>query len=115
MWASQRGQAWPADHTFTRVATETEHGHVTVQTAFCVQGQACWQGPARSIRVDLTCGPVTKLTAVDEPSRCTYTAAMMTPALCSPSAITAVKAALREFGSEAEAPPADAGPPREDL
>lgn len=52
------------------------------------KGQKCWNGPTRSLRVALACGPEDALSAVAEPETCTYTAVLETPAACS--------AALRE-------------------
>jgi len=45
-------------------------------------GLACWNGPQRSLRLELRCGPATALTAVDEPSRCEYAGVLETPAAC---------------------------------
>ncbi|KAK9289998.1 hypothetical protein L1049_008160 [Liquidambar formosana] len=45
-------------------------------------GDGCWNGPSRSLKVKLRCGLSTELTDVDEPSRCEYVALMSTPALC---------------------------------
>mmetsp|Transcript_461 Transcript_461/g.1369 ORF Transcript_461/g.1369 Transcript_461/m.1369 type:complete len:387 (+) Transcript_461:612-1772(+) len=45
-------------------------------------GQNCWQGPNRSIKVAVTCGAAEVLSAVSEPSRCVYAAKLTTPALC---------------------------------
>lgn len=45
-------------------------------------GESCWQGPKRSIRVSLSCGASDKLSKVDEPSRCEYTAELTTPVVC---------------------------------
>ncbi|KAJ9179931.1 hypothetical protein P3X46_008242 [Hevea brasiliensis] len=45
-------------------------------------GQGCWNGPNRSLKVKLRCGLKTELTDVDEPSRCEYVALMTTPILC---------------------------------
>lgn len=55
-------------------------------------GQKCWQGPARSITVDISCGATDKLDAVTEPSRCTYAAHLKTPAACTPLHVENMKA-----------------------
>jgi protein kinase C substrate 80K-H len=47
-------------------------------------GQKCWNGPARSLTVDLVCGTETKPGKVEEPSKCEYHATMSTPAVCDP-------------------------------
>lgn len=48
------------------------------------RGSKCWNGPARSLRVALACGPEEVLSDVAEPDTCTYTAVLETPAACSP-------------------------------
>lgn len=48
------------------------------------KGQRCWNGPSRSLRVSLACGPDDVLSTVAEPETCTYTAVLETPAACSP-------------------------------
>ncbi|OIT33742.1 PREDICTED: glucosidase 2 subunit beta-like [Nicotiana attenuata] len=45
-------------------------------------GDHCWNGPNRSLKVKLRCGLKNELTDVDEPSRCEYLAFLSTPALC---------------------------------
>ncbi|XP_065674245.1 glucosidase 2 subunit beta isoform X5 [Hydra vulgaris] len=45
-------------------------------------GAGCWNGPARSTKVNLSCGAESKLLAVSEPSRCEYAMEFQTPALC---------------------------------
>ncbi|XP_016464222.1 glucosidase 2 subunit beta [Nicotiana tabacum] len=45
-------------------------------------GDKCWNGPDRSLKVKLRCGLKNELTDVDEPSRCEYMAFLSTPALC---------------------------------
>ncbi|OAY25615.2 hypothetical protein MANES_17G052400v8 [Manihot esculenta] len=45
-------------------------------------GDRCWNGPDRSLKVKLHCGLKNELTDVDEPSRCEYVALLSTPALC---------------------------------
>ncbi|XP_031249367.1 glucosidase 2 subunit beta [Pistacia vera] len=45
-------------------------------------GDKCWNGPDRSLKVKLRCGLSNEVTDVDEPSRCEYVALLSTPALC---------------------------------
>ncbi|KFK27191.1 hypothetical protein AALP_AA8G347700 [Arabis alpina] len=45
-------------------------------------GDKCWNGPDRSLKVKLRCGLKNELTDVDEPSRCEYAAVLATPARC---------------------------------
>lgn len=45
-------------------------------------GDHCWNGPNRSLKVKLRCGLKNELTDIDEPSRCEYLAFLSTPALC---------------------------------
>lgn len=49
------------------------------------RGITCWNGPARSTIVTLSCGTENKLISVTEPSRCEYAMEFSTPALCNPS------------------------------
>ncbi|XP_011345839.1 glucosidase 2 subunit beta isoform X1 [Ooceraea biroi] len=49
------------------------------------RGLTCWNGPARSTIVTLSCSTENKLTSVSEPSRCEYAMEFSTPALCNPS------------------------------
>ncbi|XP_062196511.1 glucosidase 2 subunit beta-like [Phragmites australis] len=46
-------------------------------------GDRCWNGPDRSLKIRLRCGLSNELNDVDEPSRCEYAAVLSTPALCS--------------------------------
>lgn len=45
-------------------------------------GDKCWNGPDRSLKVRLRCGLTNELADVDEPSRCEYVALLSTPVLC---------------------------------
>jgi len=45
-------------------------------------GLSCWNGPARSTEVRLSCGIETKLLTVSEPNRCIYVIEAETPAVC---------------------------------
>ncbi|XP_042411366.1 glucosidase 2 subunit beta-like [Zingiber officinale] len=45
-------------------------------------GEKCWNGPDRSLKVRLRCGLKYELADVDEPSRCEYVAILSTPISC---------------------------------
>ncbi|CAA7389113.1 unnamed protein product [Spirodela intermedia] len=45
-------------------------------------GDKCWNGPDRSLKVRLRCGLKNEVIHVDEPSRCEYSAVLSTPLLC---------------------------------
>ncbi|CAL9103684.1 unnamed protein product [Musa acuminata var. zebrina] len=45
-------------------------------------GDRCWNGPDRSLKVRLRCGLKDDLADVDEPSRCEYVAILSTPIIC---------------------------------
>ena len=45
-------------------------------------GEACWDGPARSARVELRCSLITALAAVEEDGKCTYWFLLLTPFAC---------------------------------
>ncbi|GAA93397.1 glycoside hydrolase family 31 protein [Mixia osmundae IAM 14324] len=47
-------------------------------------GTVCWNGPARSTRVDLSCGTANALTSVAELEKCVYSFKVTTPAACYP-------------------------------
>lgn len=49
------------------------------------RGLTCWNGPARTTMVNLSCGKENKLISVTEPNRCEYAMEFSTPALCNPS------------------------------
>lgn len=48
------------------------------------RGLTCWNGPARSSLVSLSCGLENKVLSVSEPNRCEYAMELATPALCNP-------------------------------
>ncbi|ESQ42794.1 hypothetical protein EUTSA_v10012928mg [Eutrema salsugineum] len=45
-------------------------------------GDKCWNGPDRTLKIKLRCGLKNELMDVDEPSRCEYAAVLSTPARC---------------------------------
>lgn len=54
-------------------------------------GEHCWQGPSRSMTVQVVCGVKEELSRVAEPSRCEYTARLTTPAGCSQKIVDELK------------------------
>ncbi|XP_052482120.1 glucosidase 2 subunit beta isoform X1 [Gossypium raimondii] len=63
-------------------------------------GEGCWNGPDRSLKVKLRCGLKTELTGVDEPSRCEYAAFMYTPLLCLDEKLEEFKQKLESMNQE---------------
>lgn len=51
-------------------------------TMVFTDGEGCWQGPSRSINITLKCGADDAFVSLAEPSRCTYTGVVKTPAHC---------------------------------
>ncbi|WWC57645.1 uncharacterized protein I303_100177 [Kwoniella dejecticola CBS 10117] len=47
-------------------------------------GGRCWNGPLRSVQVDLSCGKENALLSISEPEKCEYQFKVTTPALCWP-------------------------------
>lgn len=54
-------------------------------------GEGCWQGPSRSIKVSLVCGSTDVFESASEPSRCTYTGVIKTPAYCTEELIQSME------------------------
>ena len=63
-------------------------------------GEYCWNGPARSLIVNLECGAANELVSVDEPRTCVYQAIVRTPAVCG---------STQEVGDECAPPPESSG------
>jgi len=47
-------------------------------------GAKCWNGPERSITVEMVCGIDNALLTISEPQKCEYKVTGTTPALCRP-------------------------------
>lgn len=60
------------------------------------QGDRCWNGPARSIKVELSCGDTEEIVSVEEPNRCAYFMKFKTPAVCEKAAADAILADFEE-------------------
>merc|ERR1712217_337616 len=55
------------------------------------KGQRCHNGPDRTLKVHLVCGPSEEVIGVDEPSRCSYEASVMHPGACSQAQLDALE------------------------
>lgn len=64
------------------------------------QGDRCWNGPARSIKVELNCGEIEEIVSVEEPNRCAYFMKFKTPAVCEKVAANAIMAEVEEQKEE---------------
>ncbi|KAL6576659.1 hypothetical protein OROMI_010935 [Orobanche minor] len=65
-----------------------------------LNGDKCWNGPDRSLKVKLRCGLKNELADVDEPSRCEYTALLSTPALCRDSRLKELQDKLESLNKD---------------
>lgn len=57
-------------------------GAVDYTSMLFKNGQYCWNGPARSLRLKFICGTTDAVLSFDEPEKCTYAAFFSTPAVC---------------------------------
>jgi len=63
-------------------STEEEEDHEFAIEMNWKHGTKCWNGPARSAQVLVTCGAETKLLSADEPQTCTYVLEMESYIAC---------------------------------
>ncbi|XP_010536811.1 PREDICTED: glucosidase 2 subunit beta-like [Tarenaya hassleriana] len=63
-------------------------------------GDTCWNGPDRSLKVKLRCGLKNELMDVDEPSRCEYAAVLSTPARCLEEKLKELQQKLEQLKQE---------------
>ena len=62
-------------------------------------GQSCWQGPARSARVEFSCGIDNEVYYADEPEVCSYLLKMRSPAACTEGEKAKVEAEIAAEGN----------------
>lgn len=62
-------------------------------------GDHCWNGPNRSLKVRLRCGLKNEVADVDEPSRCEYVAILSTPAMCVEDRLKELKQKLADMSA----------------
>ncbi|KAF9206651.1 hypothetical protein BGZ49_002060 [Haplosporangium sp. Z 27] len=76
--ANQRSQST----TFLGKFSDWGNGNEKYNTQWYTGGTKCWNGPDRSVKVELTCGEFNEITSVAEPAKCEYLFKMQTPAAC---------------------------------
>ncbi|GAB2233413.1 hypothetical protein Droror1_Dr00002635 [Drosera rotundifolia] len=68
-------------HSSTRLG-RWEKFEESYRVMLFANGDRCWNGPDRSLKVRLRCGLENEIANVDEPSRCEYVAVLSTPNVC---------------------------------
>lgn len=80
-----------------------EDGSIDYSTMLFTNGQYCWNGPNRSLKVTFECGDNNALLSADEPEKCTYAARFSTPAACEGKFAEELKLQLDSANDGAEA------------
>lgn len=74
----EHGSAIATLGRFSKMETDASGGQIMVYR----DGDHCWNGPVRRIKVHLLCGDREEIESVDEPNRCSYAMKFRTPAVC---------------------------------
>ncbi|KAK3825906.1 MAG: glucosidase II beta subunit-like-domain-containing protein [Benniella sp.] len=76
------GEAHQKSHYTTDLGkfSSWEGSDYTVQSY--TGGTKCWNGPERSVRLEMSCGTKNELVSVAEPAKCEYLFKLQTPAVC---------------------------------
>ncbi|WVF66594.1 hypothetical protein IAT40_001334 [Kwoniella sp. CBS 6097] len=69
--------------TFSHWNTDAQEGSLAYYSKQMYKnGAKCWNGPMRSVGVDITCGVKNELLSISEPEKCEYRFKVTSPALC---------------------------------
>lgn len=90
----------PTNGGSTSVGTWQGFGNGHAQMLF-TNGQHCWNGPSRSLTVDVECGEANRILQVDEPEVCKYTARFVTPAACTDAEVQLAQREVDSLGAAA--------------
>eukprot|EP00727_Mastigamoeba_balamuthi_P011414 m51a1_g6896 putative glucosidase 2 subunit beta isoform 2 precursor (487) ;mRNA; f:17219-19825 len=63
-------------------------------------GLKCWNGPDRSLNVEVLCGAETKALSASEPGRCEYAMRLQTPCACEAAELERRQAVVRQYEAE---------------
>lgn len=88
-------------HSSTDLGKFEKYDAVAKTLSF-TNGARCWNGPARSLTVNLVCGAKNEIVSVEEPGKCIYTMKFYTPAVCQPEDVASLEAELRNAGRDPE-------------
>nr|CCA17448.1 glucosidase putative [Albugo laibachii Nc14]CCA25698.1 glucosidase putative [Albugo laibachii Nc14] len=75
------GKAYQDSISLGEMASIDTEEYNLVQLTF-TDGDHCWNGPRRSILINMECSPTTELLQVEEPSVCVYKAKLKSPITC---------------------------------
>lgn len=64
------------------------------------EGTGCWNGPKRSIKVNLSCGVKEEILKVEEPSVCEYVALFSTPLVCEETVLERILSEYQKLTGE---------------
>ncbi|XP_022872940.1 glucosidase 2 subunit beta-like [Olea europaea var. sylvestris] len=86
-------------HSTTRLGS-WEKFDESYESMLFSNGDHCWNGPDRSIKVKLRCGLKNEVIDIGEPSRCEYVALLSTPALCVEDKLKELEVKLETMNEE---------------
>lgn len=81
--ASQRSKSGGSETSLGRWGKWVEKDGNKYSAMLLDNGQSCWNGPNRSVKVILHCSVKNELVAASEPNRCEYEFKFLTPSACS--------------------------------
>ncbi|KAL8170892.1 hypothetical protein V2J09_022696 [Rumex salicifolius] len=86
-------------HSTTRLG-EWENFEESYKVMLFSNGDKCWNGPDRSLKVRLRCGLDNEIADVDEPSRCEYVAVLATPNVCYEEKLKELQSKLEKMNNQ---------------
>lgn len=86
-------------HSTTRLG-EWEKFEESYKLMVFSNGDKCWNGPDRSLKVRLRCGLDNEIADVDEPSRCEYVALLSTPNVCYEEKLKELQSKLEKMNNQ---------------
>jgi len=72
----------------TRHGTSPENSSLNM---YYGNGDACWNGPIRSVEIQIICGKDIRALSVTEESKCEYSAVLSAPAACDIEQLNSLK------------------------